>query len=142
MTLWTELRTVDGRCISRTHGLANRYDYARSRVAADAECREDEVELSEFDDGDWYTVRGKPYARLVDDCSDTAEHHRAMHERQIDTLISVLASSPDDDVLDAAKEMARILDERKLSPGSRRRALELVNDFANLSYDMQQQAAE
>lgn len=82
MKLWTELRTVDGRCLARACGLINRWDYARPIVASDAGCREDEVELQEHDCVDWYCVNGRPYARLVDDHSATPEHIRAMEERE------------------------------------------------------------
>jgi RNase adaptor protein for sRNA GlmZ degradation len=82
MTLWTELRTVSGRKLAATDHLINRWDYARPIIADDAGCHEDEIELLTIDGVDWYCVDGIPYARLVDDFSQSPGHKQAMEERE------------------------------------------------------------
>lgn len=66
MTVWTELKTMDGRTLSRTHGLKpeDKWHWIVSNVMGDAECSEDDVGLEETEDGDVITVSGKPYARV------------------------------------------------------------------------------
>jgi hypothetical protein len=83
--MWTELHTIDGRCLARTSNLTNRWDYARPIVARDADCPEDDVELQEHEMVDWYCVNGKPYARLLDRFDESPEHKQAMEEREVYT---------------------------------------------------------
>ena len=66
MTVWYELKTLDGRTIWRTHGLKpeDKWTWIVRNLMADAECEEDDVDLKETEDGDVITVSGKPYARV------------------------------------------------------------------------------
>jgi hypothetical protein len=49
----------------------------------DAECEYDDIGVEEADDGDFITVRGERYTvcAMIEDFSDSAEHHEAMAER-------------------------------------------------------------
>jgi hypothetical protein len=81
---WYEIRTIDGRCLSRTHGLGHdgKWRWVTSVICGDAECHYEDIDLEEATDRDYITVRGKRYAVVNEDFSDTADHHAAMAERE------------------------------------------------------------
>lgn len=62
--IWHEIRTIDGRTLSRTHTLRDRWAWVLDVVSGDAGCDHDDIDIAETDDGDVITVRNKPYARL------------------------------------------------------------------------------
>jgi hypothetical protein len=66
MTVWYELRTMDGRILAATHGLKpeDKWPWILRIVMAEAECEEDHVNVEETKNGDVITVSGKPYARI------------------------------------------------------------------------------
>jgi hypothetical protein len=63
--LWHEIRTIDGRTISRTHTLRNRWEWILDVISQDAGCDPDEIDIVETEDGDIITVDGHHYARVV-----------------------------------------------------------------------------
>ena len=65
MTLWYELKTIDGRVLSRTHGAFGHWQWILDNVMPDAECLECEVNVEEAEEADYVTVRGKRYARVI-----------------------------------------------------------------------------
>ena len=66
MTVWYELKTLDGETLASTHGLKpeDKWNWIIRVVMAEAECEEDDVGLEETEDGDVITACGKPYARV------------------------------------------------------------------------------
>jgi hypothetical protein len=90
-TVWHELRTLDGRLLSRTHGLGHdgKWRWVTDNIKGDAECDYEDIDIEEAD-RDYITVKGARYA-IVDridveyeDFSNSAEHHEAMTEREFD----------------------------------------------------------
>jgi hypothetical protein len=85
-TVWYEIRTLDGRCLSRTHSLGHdgKWRWITDTIRGAAECDYEDIDVEETDDGDFITVKGKRYARCVmlEDFSDTPEHKQAMEERE------------------------------------------------------------
>jgi hypothetical protein len=89
MTHWLEIKTLDGRVLSRTHSAGDgKWRWITDVVSADAEC--DHIDVSEDSDesGDYITVKGKRYAQVgplreKEDFSETEEHHKAMEEQEI-----------------------------------------------------------
>jgi len=71
MTVWHTIKTLDGRTLSRTHGLNDKWDWIVRTVLHSTDCDcEEEVDVVETDDGDIITVRGKPYARVLTSLHD------------------------------------------------------------------------
>lgn len=86
MSLWYEIRTLDGRQISATHSLGDgKWQWITDVIKGDAECDYDDIDIEESDEGDFITVQGERYARvrpLKEDFSETEEHKQAMEERE------------------------------------------------------------
>lgn len=66
MTVWHELKTMDGEILASTHGLKpeDKWPWILRIVMAEAECEEDAIDIEETENGDVITVSGKPYARI------------------------------------------------------------------------------
>ena len=64
MTLWNEIKTMDGDILASTHSLKpeDRWTWIVRVVMAEAECQEDDIDIEESKDGDFITVCGKRYA--------------------------------------------------------------------------------
>lgn len=68
MTVWYEIKTLDGRTLSRTHSLGTigRWSWITDVIMADAGCDLEDVDIEETEDeGDYITVKGKRYARCL-----------------------------------------------------------------------------
>jgi hypothetical protein len=76
MTVWYEIKTLDGRSLARTHSIPlwNKWPWVEDVVAADAECGPDDVGIVETEDGDIITVLGNHYARVATSSSGDASH--------------------------------------------------------------------
>lgn len=89
MPVWYEIKTLDGRVLSRTHSVGvsdAKWRWIKDNVRANAECDDADIDVEETDnDGDFITVKGERYARvqISEDFSDTEEHALAMEEREI-----------------------------------------------------------
>ena len=68
MTVWYEIKTLDGRTLSRTNfrqrDFSKRWEWVLDNITTDAECRETDVDVEEAEDGDYVTVRGARYAQV------------------------------------------------------------------------------
>lgn len=65
--VWHTIKTLDGRTLSRTHGLKpeDKWDWIVRTVMHSTECDyEEEVDIEETEDGDIITVRGAHYAKV------------------------------------------------------------------------------
>ena len=71
MTVWHTIKTLDGRTLSRTHGVGgSKWLWIVETVAGDAGCEPEDVDTIETDDGDTITVKGKHYARVLTSLHD------------------------------------------------------------------------
>jgi hypothetical protein len=88
MSLWYEIKTLDGRVLSRTHSAGDgKWQWITDVIKADAECDYIDIHEESDESGDYITVKGKRYAQVgplreKEDFSDTEEHHKAMEERE------------------------------------------------------------
>ena len=82
-TVWYEIRTLDGRRLSRTHGLGHdgKWRWVTNTVMGETGCDYEDIDIEEAETEDFITVDKKRYARVIEDFSDTAEHHEAMEDR-------------------------------------------------------------
>jgi hypothetical protein len=81
--VWYEIRTTDGRCLSRTHSLGDgKWRWITDTIKGDAGCDYSDIDIEEDSERDYITVHGKRYAVVFADYSDTPEHHAAMAERE------------------------------------------------------------
>jgi hypothetical protein len=64
MTVWYEIKTLDGRTLSRTHEPGfNRWLWIADVIMADADCDLEDIGVEETEDeGDFITVNRKRYA--------------------------------------------------------------------------------
>lgn len=89
MSLWYEIKTLDGRVLSRTHSVGDgKWEWITDVIKADAECDYIDIHEESDESGDYITVKGKRYAQVgpmreKEDFSDTEEHKLAMEEREI-----------------------------------------------------------
>lgn len=72
MTVWYAIKTMDGRTISRTHGLPidGKWDWICHNVSEDADCAYSSIDIQETDNGDIIIVHNKPYARVITSLHD------------------------------------------------------------------------
>ena len=63
--IWHEIRTIDGRTLSRTHSISQRWEWILDVITGDAGCDWEDVNIIETEDGDIITVKGKHYARIT-----------------------------------------------------------------------------
>jgi hypothetical protein len=62
VTVWYAIKTLDGRTLSRTHSLADRWSWIADNVMADTGCDLEEINIEETDEADYITIRGKRFA--------------------------------------------------------------------------------
>jgi hypothetical protein len=67
-TVWYEIRTLDGRRLSRTHGLGHdgKWRWVTNTVMGETGCDYEDIDIEEAEDGDFVTVHKKRYARVID----------------------------------------------------------------------------
>lgn len=66
MTVWHEIKTMDGDILASTHNLKpeDKWTWIVRIVMAEAECQEDDIDIEESEDGDFVTVFAKRYATV------------------------------------------------------------------------------
>lgn len=68
--IWHEIRTMDGRTLSRTHSISERWQWILDVISGDAGCDHDDINIIETEAGDIITVKDKPYARVLTSLHD------------------------------------------------------------------------